>query len=158
MRIVQANTSGSLCMSMKLVFSAMIVFAGSAGVWAGGLTFSGDDMGNISALSDDAPLWQVNYSSSGCAGSPAVSGDVVISSHLTGIISCINIHDGSLLWQFTAPNDGMNDSAVIGGSKVFAAFMSGTLSALDINNGRILWQYHSPQGLRTSPAYYDGCM
>ena len=130
---------------------------------SGNILFTGDSMGNLSAVdrSSLTEIWSHSYSDSSCIGTPIVTDSKVIFTQAAGEITCLNISDGSLIWQYIpafneSEAEGLNDGAATGDGRVYAAFISGELRAFDLETGKLLWHYKSEQGLRTAPAYSDG--
>ena len=124
---------------------------------SGGTLFFGDSIGTFYASNK----WSYEAGGSTVIGTPAVQGDRVIFAQADGVITCLNVSDGSLVWKYSSAvdesvNAGLNDGVAVGGGKVYAAFTTGELKAFDLATGHMLWTYNAEQGLRTAPTYYNG--
>ena len=108
-----------------------------------------------------ATSWHYDAGGTSITGVPAITDRLVVFAQLDGVITCLNVSDGSLVWRYSQGhsdsfNDGLSDGVFVGGGKVYASFNDGTLRALDIDSGRVVWTYKAEQGLRTAPLYNDG--
>ena len=121
--------------------------------------FAGDASGNLYALNANTGRLMWSYSGmSSVVGTPSIVNDSVIFVQNDGVITCLNISDGSVLWQNRTSEDssGMDsapDGTAAGDGKIFVSKGDGVLYALNASNGRVVWTYKSDIELRSAPAY-----
>ena len=124
----------------------------------------GDSTGNCYAVNKNSGsvVWSYNIGGT-VIGTPAVLYDKeskVLFVSSDGSMACLSLYDGSLIWDYTPRenrNEAINDGSAAGDGLFFVVKDDAKLYALDSETGRRVWTYQgSDQGLRTTPAYYDG--
>jgi outer membrane protein assembly factor BamB len=88
-------------------------------------------------------------------GSPALSGNRIVTGNRDRFVYCLDRRDGRLLWRRNAGH--RVDAAPVADSRnVLVANMRGDLMLLALANGEVVWRYELGSPVTGNPAVSDG--
>ncbi len=93
----------------------------------------------------------------GCATTPALAGDRIITGSLDGHLYALDVDNGKILWVFKSPG-GFTAPPVISGRHVFVGGYNHFLYAIDVHTGKKVWHANLRSDIIAPVAVVDGLL